>query len=150
MYIMAVAKLESYGSTFVRYVMALLTNTTPRWVEKSAHDGSYEGVIRTVGEFVKQQLTHDVHVFVRETETPKRIYTTQGRQHRNALEAIEYGREAGRKKAITEFPTKYEIVKNILAGQKPEFVEKLEDWQNLYNDEVEHFSKIERGSDYSD
>ncbi|MGN1326845.1 MAG: hypothetical protein ACI4VQ_02010, partial [Clostridia bacterium] len=131
-------------------VMALLTNTTPRWVEKPAHDGSYEGVTRTVSEFIKQGITDDVHVFVRETEKPKRIYTTEGRQHRDALAAIEYGRESGRKKAVTEFPTKYEIVKEVLKEKKPDLIERLEDWLSLYNDEVEHFSKLERGSDYSD
>ena len=150
MYIMAVPKLESYGSTFVRYALAFLTNATPRWVEKSAHDGAYEGVPRTVEAFIQQKMTDDVHVFVRGNDEPKKIYSTEGRQHRNALGAIENGREMGRRQAVTDFPAKYNSVKAILQENQPEFVGKLDDWKVLYENEVGYFSKLDRGSEYND
>lgn len=150
MYIMAVPKLESYGSTFLRYALAYLKNRNPRWVEKSAHDGSYEGVTRTVGAFIEQGMTNDVHVFVRGTDTPKEIYTTEGRQYRDALDAIQQGREMGRAKAISDFLTKYTVVKVLLQKHEPEAIQKLGDWVKLYEEEVEHHTQLNRGSEVDD
>lgn len=140
MNIMAVPKLESYGSTFVRYATDLLANINARWVEKEAHDGSYDGVIRTVKAFLDEDLSKDVTVFVRgEEEGPKKIYSTQERQFKDAVTAIEYGREIGRKKAVLDFPTKNRTVKGILEDKKPELLPRLTDWENLYNEEVQYF-----------
>ena len=52
MNIMAVPKLESYGSTLVRYAYSLLTDRIPRWVEKSAHDEAYTKMIETTQAFI--------------------------------------------------------------------------------------------------
>ena len=150
MNIMAVPKLESYGSTFVRYAMALITETIPRFVEKSIHDAAYEGVIKTVDTFVKTGITDEIDVYVRETEKPKCIYTKQGQQHRDAISAIEYGREIGRKKAIHDFLTKYDMVKNIIKEKQPELIDKLEVWVKIYNEETQYFLEINKGSDYGD
>lgn len=141
--VLAVPKLESYSSSFVRYAIALETGVIPRWVEKKAHDESYEGVTRTVKAFIDEELTDDIDVFVRGTKNPKRIYSKYGREHESALKAIEYGREIDRKKAVIYFKEKYEIVKSILEKKQPELLEKLEDWLELYNEELEHFSKKE-------
>lgn len=148
--IMAVPKLESFGSTFVRYATALLTDDTARWVEKSAHDGSYDGVMKTVEAFKNEGLTDNINVYVRSDESPKKIYSTKERQHRDALTAIEYGREIGRKKAVENFETKYETVKTILKDIKPELLERLEEWEKLYNDEKEYFNVLSKGCEYND
>ena len=54
LYIMAVAELESFGSTYARYAEDLRENNNPRWVEKIAHDESFTGVLKTVQTFEKQ------------------------------------------------------------------------------------------------
>lgn len=150
MFIMAVPKLESYGSTFLRYAMASLTNTTPRWVEKSAHDGSYEGVKRTVGAFIEEKIVDGIEVFVRDAEKPKSIYTTEGREYKDALAAIDYGREIGRKKAVKDFQRKYDTVISILQGKEPNIEEKLADWVELYESEWIYFDDLIQGISYDD
>ena len=150
MFIMAVPKLESYGSTFLRYCTALITDSPARWAEKSAHDGSYEGVTRTVEEFIKQKMVDSISVFVRSNELPKKIYSTQERQHSDAVMAIKYGRELGRKKAVEDFSAMYDTVKVILQSKKPELVDRLESWNNLYNEELEYFNTINGGKEYND
>ncbi len=141
--ILAVPKLESYSSSFVRYAIELETGVIPRWIEKKAHDESYERVTRTVEAFIKEGLTDDIDVFIRGNRSPRRIYSKEGREHENALKAIEYGREMDRKKAVIYFKEKYEIVKSILEKRQPELLDKLEDWVKLYNEELEYFSQKE-------
>lgn len=143
MHIMSVPKLESYGSTFVRYATDLLADLNPRWVEKDAHDGSYEGVIRTVRSFMDHQLCQDIKVYIRGDDTPQRIYPSQERQFESAISAIMYGREIGRKKAIEDFPTKFKMVSGILEAKDPRRLEKIEDWRALYTEELEYFSRLD-------
>lgn len=135
MMLMAVPALESYGSTFVRYAIALQTNKTPRWVEKYAHDGSYEGVLRTVQAFKEQNLVDNIGVYVRSKDEPEKIYETQEHQFSDAIEAIKTGREAGRKQAVEDYQEKYNVVTTILQSKRPEMIEKLSDWEQLYKDE---------------
>lgn len=144
MNIMSVPRLESYGSTFVRYATALLAELNPRWVEKEAHDDSYEGVVRTVKAFIDQDLSQDIRVYIRGEDIPQKIYSSQERQFESAISAITYGREIGRKKAIEDFPTKFKTVKGILEDKDPERLEKLEDWNRLYTEELEYFNKLEK------
>ncbi len=139
MKIMSVPKLESYGSTFFRYAVDLLSDESPRWVEKNAHDGSYDGVIRTTQEFINKNLTSDVSVYVRGAGEPKKIYSTQERQYPDAITAIKEGRELGRQKAVTDFTAKYNVVKSTFSSKKPELIESLTDWKNLYEDEKQFF-----------
>ena len=120
-------------------------------MEKSAHDASYDGVIRTVDEFIKTGLSDEVEVFIREAERPKKIYTTQGREYRDAIAAIEYGREVGRRKAVLDFQTKFETVRNVLKEKEPQLIERLDDWTKLYHDEAEYLSMLNKeGSEYDD
>jgi len=139
MYLMSVPKLESYGSILLRYAIAHVTGITPRWVGKSAHDDSYEGVLRTVSKFLEDKMVDDVHVFVRGEDKPKLIYSTEGRQFESPLVALGYGREVGRKKAVQDFPTKFEIVSGILKTREPEKMELLKDWKQLYEEEQQYF-----------
>ncbi|MBR2786878.1 MAG: zeta toxin family protein [Clostridia bacterium] len=143
MNVMAVPKLESFGSTFFRYAFELLSDRTPRWVEKTAHDASYEGVIRTINELKNQGLTSDIGVYVRSIDEPKKIYHTQERQFPEAITAINYGREIGRKKAVQDFLPKYNMVKETLESRQPELVKRLGDWEELYNEEVKYFNEID-------
>lgn len=144
---MAVPKLESYGSTFVRYSIALVTDQTPRWVEKSAHDGSYEGVINTTKAFLEQGLADEISVFVRGDDTPKLIYTTEGRQFPDAITAITYGREIGRRKAIEGYKRKRKIVEDAFREYQPQLLDRLQDWQNMYEQEAEYFQSFNTGND---
>jgi len=144
MNIMSVPKLESYGSTFLRYATDLLAELKPRWVEKEAHDGSYEGVVRTVKAFIDQFLSQDIKVYIRGEDTPQKIYSSQERQFDNAISAITYGREIGRKKAVEDFPTKFKTVKAILEDKDPSRLDKIEDWNTLYTEELEYFNRLEK------
>ena len=139
--IMAVPKLESYGSTFNRYATAMKDDETPRWVEKSAHDGSYDGVPRTVKAFIDEGLVDSISVFVRGGDTPRKIYSTEGREYPDALRAIEYGREMGRKKAVEDFPKKFEFVKSQFQG-RPDLLRELKPWEELYESEKEYFNSL--------
>ena len=146
MMLMAVPALESYGSTFFRYAIALQTNKTPRWVEKYAHDGSYEGVLRTVEKFKEQYLVDSIGVYVRSKEEPQKIYETQEHQFTDAIEAIKYGREAGREQAVQDYQEKYDVVTTILKSKQPEMIEKLSDWKQLYeNEKRELYEKQQNG-----
>ena len=144
MNIMAVPKLESYGSTFFRYAYSLLSNKTPRWVEKSAHDASYNGVIRTVGELKDKGLTSNISVFVRSTDVPRKIYSTNEQQYPDAISAINFGRDIGRKKAVQDFPSKFNIVKETFETKCPELTIRLADWENLYNEEKAYFEEFNK------
>lgn len=144
MNIMSVPKLESYGSTFLRYATDLLADLNPRWVEKEAHDGSYDGVVRTVKAFIDQSLSKDIKVYIRGEDAPQKIYSSQERQFENAISAITYGREIGRKKAVEDFPTKFKTVKGILEDKDPNRLEKIEDWNALYTEELEYFNSLEK------
>lgn len=147
MNILAVPKLESFGSTFVRYVTEILSNINARWVTKEAHDGSYEGVIRTVKAFIDEGLSEDIKVFIRGEELPQMIYNPKDRQFENPITAITYGRENGRKKAIKDYGIKYKTVKGILEDRRPELVHNLKQWEELYNEEVEYFNSLNKEKD---
>lgn len=95
-------------------------------------------------------MVDSISVFVRSNESPKKIYSTQERQHSDAVMAIKYGREVGRKKAVKDFSTKYNTVKVILQSKKPELIDRLESWNNLYNEELEYFNTINGGKEYND
>lgn len=143
--VMAVPELESYGSAFVRYAVALMTNRIPRWVEKNLHDASYEGVINTVKAFDEQNIADDIRIFVRgegESSNPRRIYSKEGQEYKDPVTAVEVGRENGRKKAVADFPAKFQMVKGIFEAKCPELVEKLKPWEQLYKSELRHFDAL--------
>ena len=146
--IMAVPKLESYGATFVRYATSLITGTTARWVEKSYHDASYEGVTKTVSEFYDQELIDEISIFVRMMDTPREIFCKKGTDAKEeALSKIEYGREIGRKDAVNNYNLELQIVKEILEKKDPERLPGLKAWENLYKEEVEYFEKLNKGEE---
>lgn len=143
MYIMAVAELESFGSTYTRYAEDLEKNNNPRWVEKVAHDESYTGVLKTVNEFQTQDLCSNVKVFTRGNTEPKEIYSTEGRQFHTAIEAIQYGREIGKNKAVEDFWEKYKKVYEIFRKYKPELLDTLKEWEILFKKEYTQYKKNE-------
>ena len=63
--LMAVPKLESYGSTFLRYATDILNNNRPRLISKEIHDESYEKFIITLRELEKQNLFKEAKVYKR-------------------------------------------------------------------------------------
>ncbi len=135
---MAVSKLESYGSSLLRYAIDLCNNNFPRWVAKNIHDEAYENMITTLEELSKQSLFDSARVYCRgndEEQNPIKIYSTEERQFGNVKEAILYGREKDRRKAIEDYPMKYKIVSNIFSNYAPELLSKLDVWEELYEDE---------------
>jgi len=140
LYIMAVPELESFGSIFERYAEDLLDNNNPRWVEKIAHDESYIGVLKTVEEFEKQKICSDTKVFTRGKPDPKEIYSSKVRQFPTINEAIQYGRNKGRKQAIKGFWKKYRNVYQVLKRLKPELIDNLKDWEDLFKKEYKENS----------
>lgn len=135
LYVLAVAELESFGSTFERYAQDLLSNNNPRWVEKEAHNESYSGVLKTVEEFEKQRICSDTKVFIRGNPEPKEIYSSKVKNFPTTKEAIKYGRQIGKEKALKDFWDKYKKVYEILKMQKPELIENLKDWEELFKKE---------------
>ena len=132
--ILAVPKLESYCSETLRYALSLIQQITPRWVNKNAHDAAYEGVTRTVNEFINRGITNDIDVFVRDIDTPKLFYSSKdGGQ--NPIQAIEVARKQGRESAINNFKLRYKIIKLIFEEKCPEMLEKLVDLEELYEAE---------------
>ena len=140
--ILAVPKLESYGSTLYRYAAALMTDNQPRWVEKVFHDASYEGVIRTVEAFINEGLTDVINVYVRDGKEPSLIYPSKTQFFNNPVSAITFGRERGRRKAIQDYPQKRAIVEQILKAKQPEILDKLEEWEKLYREELEYLKNL--------
>ncbi len=146
--IMATPKLESYGSTFVRYATALITDTTARWVEKSYHDASYVGVTNTVSEFYKQKMIDEISIFVRDIDSPKEIFNKKGADgEQEVINKLNYAREIGRKDAVNNYNLKLQIVKEILEKKDPERLSNLKDWEDLYKEEVEYFKNISKGEE---
>ena len=142
--IMAVPELESYGSTFFRYAVELMTEGSPRWVEKELHDASYEGVVETVNAFEKEKISDEIRVFVRgeNYENPRKIYSTKERQYKDSVTAIKVGRENGRRKAVEDFSLKYQLVIDVFKKKCPELLEKLKPWEELYEREQKHFEDL--------
>lgn len=136
--LMAVPRLESYGSTLVRYATALLNNNSPRWVPKSVHDESYDKFIVTLEEFSKRGLFNRAEVYRRGTNkrgAPIRIYSTEEGQFRTPIEAIEYGREHYRRDAIKDYSLKHALVYDIFSKYSPNLLGSLGDWEELYESE---------------
>ena len=137
--LMAVPKLESYGSTLFRCATALLNNTGPRWVPKSVHDESYDNFIITLQELQKHSLFDRATVYRRGTEeeqgVPVKIYSTEEQQFHDPIEAIQYGREHFRKDAVNAFPIKHNLVCNIFSQKAPSLLAKLTRWEDMYEKE---------------
>lgn len=142
MNILAVPKLESYGSTLYRYAAALMTDNQPRWVEKAFHDASYDGVIRTVEAFMAEGLADVFKVYVRDGEEPSLIYPSKAQNFKDPVSAITFGREHERRKAVQEYPKKRAIVEQILRVKQPETLERLSEWQKLYEDELKYIQEL--------
>lgn len=151
--LMAVPRLESYGSTIVRYAADVFQNNTPRWVPKEVHDEAYENLITTLKEYEKKGIYNKAEVYRRgkndENGQPVRIYSTAGREFHNPIEAVEFGRQNYKINAVMDFPTKFSTVKHILEEGAPEMVDSLQDWENLYYKEKDLFerNKLEKQSE---
>lgn len=143
--ILAVPELESLGSNYLRYAIQLLSEEEARWVETKAHAESYEGVIRTIEAFQKENLCTDIRVFIRGKAIPKKIYPNSQNNFNTPIEALIYGRENNRKKAVKDYLIKHNIVTTIFENIKPELLSKLNEWETLYDNEKEHFkTKIKK------
>ena len=132
--ILAVPKLESYCSEILRYALSLVQQITPRWVNKNAHDAAYEGVTRTVSEFINRGITNDIDVFVRNIDAPKLFYSSKD-GNQTPIQAIEIARKQGRESAINNFKLRYKIIKLIFEEKCPDMLDKLTDLEELYEAE---------------
>lgn len=143
LYLMAVPQLESYVSTILRYSLDLIDDANPRWIEKSIHDDSYNGVINTTKELLSHNLLTKVKVFKRGKglDEPIEIYSSEIKQFENAIQAVEYGRRIDKKDAIKRFPEKYETICQILRSNRPEMLEKMVDLKELYETEAKAFTE---------
>lgn len=142
--LMAVSKLESYGSTFLRYATDLLHNNQPRWISQEIHDESYEKFILTLKQFIDQSLFDDAKVYKRGKEDngrPIQIYSTKGHEFTDPVEAILYGRETSRREAIEDYELKHKFVCEILEKRQPNLLARLDKWENLYREEKYRLNK---------
>lgn len=132
--VLAVPKLESYCSEILRYALSLIQQQTPRWVNKASHDEAYEGVTKTVSEFINRRITNNIDVFVRNIDSPKLFYSSK-ENSQTPVEAIEAGRNQDRKKAVDNFKLRYSIIKLIFEEKCPDMLDKLSDLEELYKSE---------------
>lgn len=143
--LMSVPKLESYGSTLLRYATDLMQNNGARWVPKSVHDESYEKFLITLKELSCQDLFDSAKVYRRgrkeESGRPVLIYSTEGREFHDPIEAVKYGREKYRREAIEAYPAKHDLVCGIFSEKAPALLAKLSDWEMLYESEKQHISE---------
>ena len=143
--LMSVPKLESYGSTLLRYATDLMQNDSGRWVSKSVHDESYDKFIVTLNELSKRGLFDRAKVYRRgkksENGKPYQIYSTEGKEFSNAIEAVLYGREAYRKDAVEGYKTMHELVYNIFEQKAPDLLPKIQEWEKLYEEEQEYINR---------
>lgn len=142
--LMSVPKLESYGSTFLRYATDLLNNNQPRWVPKGVHDESYEKFIVTLNELSRRCLFDKAEVFKRgdtNNGRPIQIYSTEGNQFANPIEAVLYGREMYRREAVQDYITKHDLVCSIFSKKSPSLLSKLSDWEKLYETEKQQLEE---------
>lgn len=137
--LMSVPKLESYGSTLLRYATDLLQNNNPRWVPKNVHDESYDKFIVTLQELTKQSLYDKAKVYRRgkqeESGRPVLIYSSEEKQFPNPIEAVLYGRERFRREAVLSYSTKHDLVCKIFSEKAPNLLNKLEEWETQYENE---------------
>lgn len=145
--LMSVPKLESYGSTFLRYATDLLHNHQPRWISKEVHDESYENFLTTLSELINRELFDEAKVYRRGQEDngkPIEIYSTKGKENKGLIDAISYGREKYRVDAIKDYELKHNFVCEILSEKEPNSLAKLSDWENLYETEKKYIDESER------
>ena len=119
----------------------MIDDANPRWIEKSIHDQSFDGVITTTKELLAQDLLTNVKVFKRGIDEPIEIYSSRNKQFETPIHAVEFGRKSERMRAIKKFPEKFEAICQILRSNKPELLEKLIDLKELYNIEAKEFSE---------
>ena len=135
--ILAVPKLESYCSEILRYALSHVQQITPRWVNKNAHDAAYDGVTRTVSEFINRGITNNIDVFVRNMDAPRLFYssTENGQVPMEVVKAIEVARNQGRKNAINDYELRHSIIKLVFENKCPDMLDKLSDLEELYKSE---------------
>ena len=143
--LMAVPKLESYGSTLLRYATDLMQNNSGRWVSKEIHDESYDKFVVTLNELSKQNLFDRAEVYRRgkkdENGKPHQIYSTEGKEFESHIDAILYGRENYIKDAVDDYTTKHDLVCEIFSKKAPNLLSKLREWEELYEIEKQHIKE---------
>ena len=110
-----------------------------RWVSKNVHDESYDKFIVTLTELSKRGLFDRAKVYRRGRESengiPYQIYSTEGREFSNAIEAVLYGRKAYRKDAVERYETMHDLVQEVFEQKAPELLPNLKEWEKLYEAE---------------
>ncbi len=130
--LMAVPKLESYTSTFLRYAMQLVSDTEPRWVPKSVHDASYDNFIITLKQFEEQGLFDHATVYKRGENRPNAFYTTEGQEFKSPSEAVIYGRRTFKRDFMRKFPMQYEMIHSVFSESAPTLMPYVEELNTLY------------------
>lgn len=145
--LLAVPKLESYGSTFLRYATDLLHNNQARWISKEIHDESYEKFIVTLKELSDKELFDKARVYKRGREDngrPIQIYSTENKEYSSPIEAILSGREKYREKAVHDYEIKHNFVCEILSEKAPNLLARLGEWEELFKSEKEYVEGKDR------
>lgn len=163
--LMSVPKLESYTSTFFRYAMQLVSDSTPRWVPKSVHDSSYENFIITLQRFESEGLFDCATVYKRGEQDPKPFYSTERipnatqdiipiynfGEFESPSEAVVYGRKKFEEETLRKFNSEYEIIYGVFLEYEPELMPYVEELQAMYVEDVkEHGKKEIEGEDRDD
>lgn len=133
---MSVPKLQSYGSTIIRYATDLNYNNKPRWVSKEVHDTAYENLLITLRKLLDAGLIDKTTVWRRgnkkESGNPVKIYSSEEKQFADIIQAIEFGRSRYREEAVANYPLEHSICTSIFTEHAPSFLSKLEEWEKLY------------------
>ena len=137
--ILSVPKFESYGAILYRYAENMEKESFPRLVPKNVHEESFSRLLITLDELTKRGLYDNVNVFRRGNENEKyvpiKIYSLKEKQFHSATEAVNYGRQQFRQRAINAFPQMYSKVESIFRTKAPDKLTLLKDWRYLYEEE---------------
>lgn len=142
--ILSVPKFESYGSILFRYAENMEKERFPRLVPNKVHEESFSRLLITLDELTKRGLYDNINVYRRGSENenyvPARIYSLKEQQFYSAIDAVNFGRQQYRQRAINAFPQMYSKVENIFRTKAPDKLTLLKDWKYLYEEEKKQLS----------
>ena len=142
--ILSVPKFESYGSILFRYAENMEKERFPRLVPNKVHEESFSRLLITLDELTKRGLYDNINVYRRGSENenyvPARIYSLKEQQFYSAIDAVNFGRQQYRQRAINAFPQMYSKVENIFRTKAPDKLTLLKDWRYLYEEEKNQLS----------
>ena len=138
--LMAVPKMESYESMVHRYAMQLENDEPARWITQEVHDVTYDKIVDTVRYVTDNNLLDRMVIYRRgdisKGELPVEIYSTEGKQFANPVEALEYGRTHDLKHHTPAFLSEIKKTVDIITKKAPAHIKDLDYLKDFYSANV--------------